>query len=127
VEFPDDLKYAEEHEWLRLDGATGTVGITDYAQRELTDVVFVELPKPNAEVKKGEPFGTIEAIKAVSELYSPVDGTVIEVNEELSTAPELVNTDPYGKGWMIRIAVKAPSQAEDLLSAADYRALVESA
>ena len=125
MEFPEELRYTEEHEWIRLDGAVGTVGITDYAQHELTDIVFVELPGPGTEVAHGKAFGTVEAIKAVSDLYSPLDGVVSEVNAELENNPEWVNEDPYGKGWMIRITVAQPSQTVKLLSATEYRELVE--
>lgn len=125
MEVPDDLLYTEQHEWLRIDGTTGTVGITDYAQEELTDVVFVELPQPGAVVSQGKPFGTVEAIKAVSDLYSPVDGTVSEVNAALTENPEWVNEDPYGKGWMVRIAIKDKTQAKRLLSPNAYHKLVE--
>lgn len=125
MEFPEELRYTKDHEWIRLDGEIGTVGITDYAQHELTDVVFVEVPKPGTQVKRGATFGTVEAIKAVSDLYSPVDGVVAEANGELEAKPELVNEDPYGKGWLIKVTVSDPSQIGSLLSAAEYRKLVE--
>jgi len=124
VQFPEELRYTEEHEWIRIEDTTGTVGITDYAQHELTDIVFVELPRPGAKVEQGRPFGTVEAIKAVSDLYSPVDGTVAEVNGDLEAHPEWVNQDPYGKGWMVKITMSDPMQGTKLLSAKDYRALI---
>lgn len=119
---PADLYYTEEHEWLRVEDGIGTVGITDYAQGELTDVVYVELPEPGIEVAQGKPFGTVEAIKAVSDLFSPIDGTITEVNAELVNHPEWVNEDPYGKGWMVRIRIKDAAQTRRLLSAEAYRA-----
>lgn len=124
MQFPEELRYTEEHEWIRIEDTTGTVGITDYAQHELTDIVFVELPRPGAKVEQGKPFGTVEAIKAVSDLYSPVDGTVAEVNGDLEAHPEWVNQDPYGKGWMVKITMSDPMQGTKLLSAKDYRALI---
>ena len=124
MQFPEELRYTEEHEWIRIEDTTGTVGITDYAQHELTDIVFVELPRPGAKVEQGRPFGTVEAIKAVSDLYSPVDGTVAEVNGDLEAHPEWVNQDPYGKGWMVKITMSDPMQGTKLLSAKDYRALI---
>lgn len=127
MDFPDDLAYTRDHEWLRLEGETGIAGITDYAQRELTDIVFVEFVEPGTVVRQGERFGTVEAIKAVSDLYSPVDGEILEVNTGLATHPEWVNQDPYGNGWMVKIRVSDPAQANTLLSAAEYQTLVESA
>jgi glycine cleavage system H protein len=117
---PDDLLYTEEHEWLRLSGETGTVGITDHAQKQLGDVVFVELPKPGDKLESGEPFGNVESVKAVSELFSPVSGEVIEINEALNEAPENINTDPYGKGWMIRVRLTDSGQTADLMTAEEY-------
>jgi glycine cleavage system H protein len=117
--FPADYKYTKEHEWVRVDGTTGTVGITDYAQNSLGDIVFVELPKPGAELTAGQSFGTVESVKAVSDLFAPVSGTVTEVNQELATAPEKVNSDPHTT-WMIKVTLKDPSEVNSLLSAADY-------
>jgi glycine cleavage system H protein len=125
VEYPADLKYTDDHEWLRVEDDTGTVGITDFAQRELTDIVFIELPSVGDVIAQGETFGTVEAIKAVSDLYSPVDGKVIEVNEELTDHPEWVNDDPYDSGWMIKIEMTDPEQAEALLTADQYKENVE--
>ncbi len=117
MNYPKELKYTKEDEWLKVEGDTGTVGITDYAQNALGDIVFVELPKPGASVEAGKSFGTVESVKAVSELYSPVSGTITAVNTELADAPEKVNADPYG-AWMIK--VKLTKQADGLMSAGDY-------
>jgi len=124
VNVPANLKYTTEHEWIRVDGKVGTVGITDWAQGELGDVVFVELPEVGAKVGKGDAFGTIEAVKAVSELYSPIDGRVTAVNSALDDDPMLVNKDCYGDGWMIKIELDDPSQLEQLLDAAGYNKLL---
>ena len=117
---PDDLLYTKEHEWLRLADETGTVGITHHAQKELGEVVYVELPKVGDKFDSGETFGNIESVKAVSELFIPVSGEVIEVNDDLGAAPEQINEDPYGKGWLIRIRVREMSETADLLSAEEY-------
>ncbi|MBI4472441.1 MAG: glycine cleavage system protein GcvH [Acidobacteria bacterium] len=117
---PDDLLYTKEHEWLRLAGDTGIVGITDHAQKELGDVVYVELPKVGGKFDSGETFGNVESVKAVSELFIPVSGEVVEVNEELGSAPETINADPYGKGWMIRIRLRDKNETGALMSAAEY-------
>jgi glycine cleavage system H protein len=118
---PQDLKYSEEHEYVRTEGDTATIGITDYAQGELGDVVFVELPKVGDTITRGESFGTIEAVKAVSELYAPLDGEVTEVNDALDADPAAVNNDPYGEGWMIRVRMADPSQIDQLLDAEGYQ------
>ena len=117
---PDDLIYTKEHEWLRIAGDSGTVGITDHAQKELGDIVYVELPKVGTKYESGETFGTVESVKAVSELFIPVSGEVIEVNEELGDAPEKINSDPYGIGWMIRVRLLKKSETADLMSADEY-------
>jgi glycine cleavage system H protein len=117
---PDDLLYTEEHEWIRVAGGTGTVGITHHAQKELGDVVYVELPKVGDRLDAGDAFGNVESVKAVSELFLPVSGEVIEVNDALNDAPEEVNGDPYGKGWMVRIRLTDASQTADLMSAEEY-------
>jgi glycine cleavage system H protein len=119
---PNELYYTEEHEWLSFDEeqGVGTVGITDYAQGELGDVVFVELPEEGQRVEAKEPFGTIEAVKAVSELFAPVTGKVVEVNRELESSPELVNSEPYSEGWMIKVKLDDAEQIKNLLSAAEY-------
>ena len=124
MNLPEDLKYTKDHEWIKIDGTTGTVGITDHAQGELGDVVFVELPAAGKAVKPGESFGTIEAVKAVSDLYAPVTGTITEVNAALNATPELVNKDPYGAGWMVKIKLANPDEVKGLLDAAGYQALI---
>lgn len=121
--YPAEYKYTKEHEWLKLDGNTGAIGITDYAQNSLGDIVFVELPKVGSEVTAGKTFGSVESVKAVSDLFAPVSGTVTEVNEALNTAPEQVNKDANNT-WMIKVAVKDPGEANQLLSAADYEKFV---
>ncbi len=122
---PQDLRYTKEHEYVKSDGGdVVTVGITDYAQGELGDIVFVELPKVGARVEAMQSFGTIEAVKAVSDLYSPISGEVVEVNDALDADPAKVNADPYGDGWMIRVRADDPSQAEGLMDAAAYEKLI---
>ncbi|MDS0294542.1 glycine cleavage system protein GcvH [Halogeometricum luteum] len=122
---PEDRKYLESHEYATTDGETATVGISDFAQDELGDVVFVELPAEGDEVTKGEEFGVVESIKAVSDLYAPVSGTVVDVNEELFDRPELVNEDPYGEGWMLEVEVSDPDEFDGLLSPEEYRGQTE--
>jgi len=117
---PDDLLFTKEHEWLRLVGETGTIGITDHAQKELGEIVYVELPKPGMKFKSGETFGTVESVKAVSELFIPVSGEVIEINEELGSAPEKINQEPYEDGWMIHIRLDSQDETADMLSAEEY-------
>ncbi|HLF13738.1 MAG TPA: glycine cleavage system protein GcvH [Bacteroidota bacterium] len=124
MEFPKDIRYTRDHEWVRINGDTGVVGITDYAQGELGDIVFVELPARGKKIKRGESMGTIEAVKAVSDLYAPLTGEVVEVNPELEKNSELVNKEPYGKGWMIRIRMADKNEVASLLDDAAYRALV---
>jgi glycine cleavage system H protein len=119
MNYPSDLKYTKEDEWLKIEGNTGTVGITDYAQNALGDIVFVELPKPGTDVEAGKPFGTVESVKAVSELYAPASGTVVEVNNELTTAPEKVNSQPYG-AWMIKLKIKDDKELNQLMDAKAY-------
>src|SRR5580700_5324162 len=121
--YPADYKYTKEHEWLKIDGSTGVIGITDYAQNSLGDIVFVELPKVGAELAAGKTFGTVESVKAVSDLYAPASGTVTEVNGDLATSPEKVNKDPHGS-WMLKITVKNASELDALLSAGDYEKFV---
>jgi len=122
---PDDLKFTKKHEWIRVDGDKGTVGISDYAQGELGDIVFVELPQVRAKVKQMKPFGTIEAVKAVTDLYAPVSGEILETNPELKDKPETINSDPYGDGWIIKLRIEDPGELENLLSPADYEKLLE--
>jgi glycine cleavage system H protein len=121
--YPADFKYTKEHEWVKVDGNTGTVGITDHAQNSLGDIVFVELPKVGAELKAGSTFGTVESVKAVSDLFAPVSGTVTEINNDLATAPEKVNSDAHS-AWMVKVKLKDPSELNKLLSAADYEKFV---
>jgi len=121
--FPADYKYTKEHEWLKSDGKTATIGITSYAQDSLGDIVFVELPKVGSELSAGKTFGSVESVKAVSDLYAPASGTVTEVNGELTTAPEKINKDAHAS-WMIKIALKNPNDLNSLLSAADYEKFV---
>ena len=117
--YPADFKYTKEHEWLKVDGNTGTIGITDHAQGSLGDIVFVELPKVGAEITAGQTFGSVESVKAVSDLYAPVSGTVAEVNDALNTSPEDVNKDAHA-AWMIKVTLKDSSEIAKLLSASDY-------
>ena len=117
---PEDLHYSKDHEWVRVDGDVATVGITDYAQNSLGDVVYVELPKPGEQFAANESFGSVESVKAVSEVFSPVSGSVVESHELLSDDPEKVNTDPYGEGWMIRIKMSNSGEVDSLLTAAEY-------
>jgi len=121
--YPSDYKYTKEHEWIKADGKNGTIGITHYAQESLGDIVFVELPKLGAEITAGKTFGTVESVKAVSDLYAPATGTVTEVNGELATAPEKVNKDAHS-AWMIKVTLKNPGELNSLLSAADYEKFV---
>jgi len=125
MSFPGNLRYTKDHEWVRQDeGNTFFVGITDYAQRELGDIVYVEVETIGKSMEAGEIFGTVEAVKTVSDLFLPVSGTISELNPDLVNAPDLVNTDPYGKGWMIKLTVKDPAQVAKLLDAAAYESLV---
>ena len=124
MNFPENLKYTKDHEWILIDGDTATVGITDYAQGELGDVVFVELPAIGKVIRQHESFGTIEAVKAVSDMYAPASGSVIEANKEVTSTPEIVNKDPYGKGWMVKIKLSNPEEISSLLNAAAYKALI---
>jgi glycine cleavage system H protein len=124
MSFPTNLKYTKDHEWILVEGTTGTVGITEFAQGELGDVVFVELPKVGKEIKKGESLGTIEAVKAVSDIYAPSTGTVTEVNGELSSTPEIVNKDPYGKGWIVKLQLTNLAELAGLMDAAAYQASI---
>ena len=121
---PANLKYTKEHEWIRIEGDVAYVGITDYAQSELGEIVFVEVETVGETLKEGEVFGTVEAVKTVSDLYLPIDGEILEFNESLMDAPELVNDDPYNDGWMVKITVLDVTQVDNLLSATDYEALI---
>jgi glycine cleavage system H protein len=117
---PDDLLFTKEHEWLRISGDTATIGISAHAQKELGDIVYIELPKPGTKFKSGESFGNVESVKAVSELFMPVSGEVIDINEELGASPEKINEDPYGAGWMIQIRLLNQDETSDLMSAEEY-------
>jgi glycine cleavage system H protein len=121
MKVPKDLKYTAEHEWVSVDEGVATIGITDYAQGELGDVVFVELPEVGAIVKQMESFGTIEAVKAVSDLFAPVSGEVVEINVMLSDAPDTINRDPYGSGWMLKVKMSDPSELDSLLGVDEYK------
>ncbi|HUL79199.1 MAG TPA: glycine cleavage system protein GcvH [Vicinamibacteria bacterium] len=124
--YPQDLRYTKDHEWIKVEGGLGRVGITDYAQKQLGDVVFLELPEVGRKLSPGEQFGTVESVKAVSELYSPVAGEVLEVNSALAGRPETINRDPHGEAWMIVVRIADPAGVTALLDAAAYQALVES-
>lgn len=121
---PEDLRYQKSHEWVRLDGDTVTVGITDHAQEELTDVVFVELPEIGRTVDLGDPTAVVESVKAASDIYSPVSGEVVEANEAVEADPSLVNTDPYGKGWIYKLKLSDPAQVEALMDAKAYAQMI---
>lgn len=123
--YPVELKYTEEHEWVRVEGNVARVGITDFAQKELGDVVFVELPGVGDSIKAAESLGVVESVKAVSDIYSPVSGQIVKVNEKLEDSPELINQDPYGEGWIAEIEVEDPKELEGLLTAEEYQAIVE--
>ena len=122
--YPADRRYTKDHEWIKVDGAVGTVGITDYAQQELGDVVFVEMPKPGAAVKAGQSFGTVESVKAVSEIFSPVTGEVTENNPVLVDAPEKINSDPHSSAWLVKVKLTDPQEVASLMDAAAYEAYV---
>ncbi|CAK7084226.1 MAG: Glycine cleavage system H protein [Parabacteroides sp.] len=124
MNFPADLKYTKDHEWIRVEGNVGYVGITDYAQSELGEIVYVDITTEGETVEKEEVFGTIEAVKTVSDLFMPISGEVIEANAELDDKPELVNEDVYGNGWLIKISISDPAELDELLSAAEYEQLI---
>ena len=124
MEFPEDVKYSKEHEWVLVEGNVATVGITDYAQEQLGDIVFVELPAVGDKVSKEDAFGVVESVKAVNDIYAPVSGKVLEVNDDLPDNPEIINEDPYGDGWMIKIEMNDAEDLEDLMSAAEYEEYV---
>lgn len=127
MEFPEDLKYTREHEWVSIDGSVATIGITDHAQEQLGDVVFVELPSVGDRVEKADAFGVVESTKAVSDVYAPVSGEVTEVNDDLPDNPELLNEDPYGDGWMVKITLGDKADLDDLMTADEYRKFIEEA
>lgn len=124
MNFPADLKYTKDHEWVKVSGNEAVIGITDFAQKELGDIVYVDITTLGDTVEQEQVFGTVEAVKTVSDLFMPITGKVIEVNKAIDTAPESVNSDPYGKGWMIKITISDPSQLSHLLSADDYKKLI---
>ncbi len=125
MEIPEDLLYTEEHEWVYVDGEVAIVGITDYAQGELGDVIFVELPEVGDHVQQLEPFGSIEAVKTVSDVFAPVSGEIVEVNSDLDANPQLINQDPYGQGWIVKIKIADPKELESLLSPEEYQNMIE--
>ena len=124
MNFPSELKYTKDHEWVQVNGNEATIGITDFAQRELGDIVYIDINSVGTEVAQEEVFGTVEAVKTVSDLFMPLTATVLEVNSELNDNPELVNSDPYGKGWMVKVTIADVAAVDTLLSAEDYKALV---
>ncbi len=124
MNFPENLKYTKDHEWILIKGNIGTIGITEYAQGELGDVVFIELPAIGKKVEAGQSFGTVEAVKAVSDLYSPISGEVTELNKEIQDTPELVNKEPYERGWMIKVKLEKPEEVNSLLDAEAYKKLI---
>ena len=126
MNIPENLKFTNDHEWVRVEGEDAYVGITDFAQNELGDIVFVEVETIDETLEKEEPFGTVEAVKTVSDLLLPVGGTILELNEKLEDAPELINKDPYGDGWIVKMKLTNPAEVDDLLDAAAYRNLIES-
>ncbi len=119
-DYPENLLYTKDHEWVRVDGELGTVGITHFAQSELGDIVYVELPKQGERLSQNEPFGSVESVKAVSEVFMPVSGTIEKLNDKLADAPELVNNDPYNEGWMLVVKLEKPAELDGLMSAAEY-------
>jgi glycine cleavage system H protein len=123
--YPADYRYTKDHEWIKIAGSLGTIGITDYAQHELGDVVFVELPKVGARIKAGESFGSVESVKAVSDIFSPVSGEITEINSALADAPEKINHDPHGAAWLVRIKLNDPKEASSLMDAKAYQAYVD--
>ncbi len=125
MNIPAELKYTREHEWVKIEGTAATIGITDFAQRELGDIVYIDIPSVGSDLVIGTVFGTVEAVKTVSDLFMPVSGTLLELNEELENNPELVNADPYGGGWMVKITITNPSEiTEHLLTADEYKSLI---
>jgi glycine cleavage system H protein len=124
MDFPAALKYTKDHEWIKVEGNIATIGITEFAQRELGDIVYIDIPSVGKEIAKEEVFGTVEAVKTVSDLFMPVDGTVSETNPALDSNPELVNSDPYGDGWMVKITMQNVADVDSLLSADDYKSIV---
>jgi glycine cleavage system H protein len=122
--YPENLRYTKEHEWVRVEGDTGTIGITDHAQQELGDIVYVDLPKAGTHLEQGKTAGSVESVKAVSDIYAPVTGEVTEINQALADAPEKLNADPHGEAWLIKIKLSAPGELEKLMSAAEYQTYI---
>jgi len=122
--YPENFRYTKEHEWVLVEGGIGTVGITDHAQNELGDIVYVDLPKPGAHLEKGKSLGSVESVKAVSDVYAPVSGEVLEANPALADTPEKLNEDPHGAAWLVKLKLSAPAEADSLMSAADYQAYI---
>ncbi len=125
MDFPEDLKYTKEHEWIKIEDTMATIGITDHAQDSLGDIVYLELPREGAKVIKDEPFGVVESVKSVSDLCSPASGSVVEVNDALVDSPEVINDDPYGEAWMIKVEIGNPGDLDDVLSAEEYQKYIE--
>jgi glycine cleavage system H protein len=119
--YPENFRYTKEHEWVKVEGDTGTIGITDHAQKELGDIVYVDLPKVGTMIEKGKTLGSVESVKAVSDIYSPVSGEVVAVNEILTSSPEKLNEDPHGAAWLVKIKLSQPGETSELMSAADYQ------
>lgn len=124
MNIPADLKYTKDHEWVKIEGETATVGITDFAQKELGDIVYVEVETLDQSLSKDEVFGTVEAVKTVSDLFLPLSGEIVAFNEELESTPEKVNSDPYGEGWMVKVKISNPAEADELLSSEQYKELI---
>ena len=124
MDLPDNILYTKEHEWVRIEGNSVVIGITDYAQSELGDIVFIEFPEKEEEFSQNEPFGTIEAVKTVSDLFMPVSGSILEINDKLEDQPELINSDSYGDGWIVKVKPRAQNELDTLLSAEDYESLI---
>ena len=124
MNIPNNLKYTKDHEWIIVDGDTATIGITDFAQGELGDIVFVELPNMNDDFSQNDIFGTIEAVKTLADLYIPISGIIVEINDKLESQPELINSDPYGEGWIVKIEISNSDEMDSLLSSDDYKGLI---
>jgi len=122
--YPENFRYTKEHEWIHVEGDTGTIGITDHAQEELGDIVYVDLPKPGSHIEQGKSLGSVESVKAVSDVYSPVSGEVLEANGLLADSPEKLNEDPHGAAWLVKVKLSAPAEVENLMTAADYQTYI---
>lgn len=125
MNFPEDLKYSKEHEWVRVSGNIATIGVSDYAQDQLGEVVFIELPDEGEEFEKDDAFGVIESVKSVNDIYAPITGRIVEVNDPVVDSPEIVNEDPYGEGWLVKIEISDPKELGELMSAKDYEAYIK--